>query len=75
MSIRNLQKQAKGKVAMGNVSTFALEKGTPEKVAQAALVALKHGVDILAPACGIAPGTPLANIRSLSRLVQGDDYE
>jgi len=75
VSIRNLQQQAKGKVTMGNVSTFTLEKGTPDSVARAAAVAIKHGVDILAPACGIAPGTPLANLRSLSALVREQGHD
>lgn len=69
VSIQHLRELAPEKVAMGNVSTFILEKGSPEKVAAAAGVCLSQGVEILAPACGISPLTPLANIRSLADLL------
>jgi [methyl-Co(III) methanol-specific corrinoid protein]:coenzyme M methyltransferase len=69
VAIKHLKQLAPDKVSMGNVSTFILEKADPEKVAKAAGVCLNHGVDILAPACGISPITPLANIRSLADCV------
>jgi len=50
----------------GNVSTAkTLFTGKPEEVKEEALGALKAGTDLLAPACGIAPGSPLANIRAM----------
>ena len=56
-----------GKVSIcGNVSSpFVLLAGTPEKVAEAATTALKAGVDVLAPGCGIAPDTPVANLKAM----------
>jgi MtaA/CmuA family methyltransferase len=69
VGIPRLQDLAHGKVTMGNVSTFLLERGTAEAVALAGRVCLDHGVDILAPACGIGPRTPLANIKSLAGTV------
>ena len=69
VAIHHLKQLAPDKVSMGNVSTFILEKATPEKVAKAAEVCLNQEVDILAPACGISPITPLANIRSLADCV------
>ncbi|WP_410507453.1 methylcobamide:CoM methyltransferase MtaA [Methanosarcina hadiensis] len=51
---------------IGNVSpSRTLLFGTPEAVKAEAKECLSAGVDILAPGCGIAPGTPLANIRAL----------
>jgi [methyl-Co(III) methanol-specific corrinoid protein]:coenzyme M methyltransferase len=67
-SITNVKKLAEGvinKVIMGNVSTFALEKGTPENITLAAWKCFRDGVNILSPACGIGPKTSLANIRAL----------
>jgi [methyl-Co(III) methanol-specific corrinoid protein]:coenzyme M methyltransferase len=58
------------KATMGNVSTFTLEKGTPEKVGRATELCLSQSVDILAPACGISPRTPLQNIRSMTEAVK-----
>jgi len=50
----------------GNVSTAkTLFTGTPEEVKEEAKRALKAGTDFLAPACGIAPRSPLANIKAL----------
>lgn len=66
VAIHKLKKLACTKATMGNVSTFILEKGTPEKVSSAAGICLNQGVNILAPACGISPLTPLKNIRSMT---------
>ncbi|NOX32425.1 MAG: MtaA/CmuA family methyltransferase [Deltaproteobacteria bacterium] len=59
------------KVTMGNVSTYTLERGSPGKVERAGLSCLRQGVDILAPACGISPLTPLTNIQSLAKIQTG----
>ena len=63
---------------MGNVSTFALESGTPEKVAALTRHCLRSGADIVAPACGMGNGSPLANIRAMLQTVvnhaEGEDH-
>lgn len=48
---------------MGNVSTFALGSQSPEKVRTLVDAALRSGVDIVAPACGLSCTTPIANVR------------
>lgn len=51
---------------IGNVSpSRTLLFGTPVTVKAEAKQCLSDGVDILAPGCGIAPRTPLVNIRDL----------
>lgn len=65
VSITALKKQAEGKVSMGNISTYLLEQGYPAQVLKAGRNRIKGGINILAPACGISPRTPVANIRSL----------
>lgn len=51
---------------IGNVSpSKTLLFGTPDAVKAEAKKCLLGGVDILAPGCGIAPWTPLANIKAL----------
>ncbi|KKG09873.1 methylcobamide:CoM methyltransferase [Methanosarcina sp. 2.H.T.1A.6] len=51
---------------IGNVSpSRTMLFGTPADVKAEAKQCLSAGVDILAPGCGIAPRTPLANIRAL----------
>jgi [methyl-Co(III) methanol-specific corrinoid protein]:coenzyme M methyltransferase len=50
----------------GNVSTAkTLFTGKPEEVKSEARKALAAGTDLLAPACGIAPRSPLVNIKAL----------
>lgn len=60
-------KQVIGKSAclIGNISpvTTLLAK-SPENVKQEAKMCIEDGIDILAPGCGIAPHTPLMNIRA-----------
>ncbi|GFO60617.1 methylcobamide--CoM methyltransferase [Geomonas silvestris] len=64
-----LRELAPGRPTMGNISTILLEQGTPEQLARASRRCLEQGVDILAPACGIGPRTPLANIRAVAESV------
>lgn len=53
-------------VLIGNVSpSDTLLFGTPADIKKEAKQCLSDGVDILAPGCGIAPRTPLANLRAL----------
>jgi [methyl-Co(III) methanol-specific corrinoid protein]:coenzyme M methyltransferase len=53
-------------VLVGNVSSAkTLLMGTPAQVEEEARAAIEAGVDVLAPGCGIAPHTPLVNIRAL----------
>lgn len=66
VGIPQLKNLACGKVTMGNISTFLLEGGEPEKVARVSQQCLSQGVDILAPACGISPRTPIKNILAVS---------
>jgi MtaA/CmuA family methyltransferase len=70
VGIPQLQTLAPGKVIMGNISTFLLERGEPEKLIRVSEQCLDQGVDILAPACGISPGTPMKNIQAVSETVR-----
>lgn len=55
---------------MGNLSTFLLEMGTPDKVAQQTAKLVRDGIDIIAPACGLSTSTTLANINALTGTVK-----
>lgn len=51
---------------VGNISSpFTLLPGPVEKIKAEAKQALSEGVDVLAPGCGIAPMTPLENIKAM----------
>lgn len=66
VGIETLRELAPGKATMGNISTFLLERGEPEQIAKASRHCLADGVNIIAPACGISPRTPIANIRAVA---------
>lgn len=55
-----------GAAVIGNVSTSrTLFAGKPEDVKRGAFESLQAGVDVLAPGCGLAPETPLKNLKAL----------
>ncbi|CAH2214557.1 methylcobamide:CoM methyltransferase MtbA [Tepidibacter aestuarii] len=64
-SVTKVVENVTNKVFMGNVSTFALENNTPEKLKSISNICLENGVDILSPACGIGPRTKLENIQAI----------
>lgn len=72
VSIKTLKELAPAKVSMGNVSTYLLEKGDVDDITKHGERCLRSGVDILAPACGISPKTPVANIIGLSHATSED---
>lgn len=53
------------RVLMGNVSTYALEFGDPEKVRSLTRNCIKNGSDILSPACGLGMKSPLENVQAM----------
>ncbi|AKB36187.1 Methylcobalamin:coenzyme M methyltransferase, methanol-specific [Methanosarcina siciliae C2J] len=51
---------------VGNISSpFTLLPGPVDKIKAESRQALEDGVDVLAPGCGIAPMTPVANIKAM----------
>jgi len=58
---------------VGNISSpFTLLPGPVDKIKAEARQALAEGVDVLAPGCGIAPMTPLENIKAM--IAARDEY-
>ncbi|WP_204245420.1 methylcobamide:CoM methyltransferase MtaA [Methanosarcina horonobensis] len=58
---------------VGNVSSpFTLLPGPIDKIKAEAKQAIADGVDVLAPGCGIAPMTPLENIKAM--VAARDEY-
>ncbi len=60
------------KIAIGGgIPTInVLLLGTPQKVKEAAIDAVKKGVDMLMPSCGIPPRSPLENVRAMSEVAK-----
>lgn len=63
--MKEARKALKDRVLMGNVSTYALEFGEPDKVGKLAVNCVKNGSDIISPACGLGMKSPLANVRAI----------
>lgn len=56
---------------VGNVSAArTLFSGTPDAVREEAKKAIANGINVVAPGCGIAPGTPLDNVKALVSATQ-----
>lgn len=55
---------------MGNLSTYLLEFGHPDKVARQTVNLVHDGVDIISPACGLSTSTSLENIRAMTGVVK-----
>lgn len=53
------------RVLMGNVSTYALEFGNPERVASLTKHCVESGSNIISPACGLGTKSPLENIQAM----------
>ncbi len=64
-SVKEVIENVQGKAIMGNVSTLALEKNSPDRIKDISRDCIARGVQILSPACGIGARTPLANIQAM----------
>ncbi len=63
----------KGVKVFGNVATATtLFSGTPEECYKESWAALDNGTDFLTPGCGVAPPSPLENLKQLRKA--RDDY-
>ena len=59
------------KPLVGNISAArTMFSGTPDMVKEEAKRAIDAGINVLGPGCGIAPRTPLANIKALVSTTQ-----
>lgn len=67
VSIKEAREQLGNRVLMGNVSTYALEFGNPERVSNLTKHCVENGSDILSPACGLGMKSPLANVQAMLR--------
>ena len=66
VSLPRLKEEYPVLVTMGNVSTYLLQSGDPEKVKDTTARLVREGVNIIAPACGLSTSTPLRLIRALT---------
>lgn len=72
VSMREAKEKLPGRVLMGNISTFALQSGNPDRVAQLTRYSVKSGADIISPACGLGTQSPLGNIQAILQTLRKD---
>ena len=71
VNLRLLKQEYPQLTTMGNLSTFLLESGAPDKVARQAQNLVRDGVDIISPACGLSTSSSLQNIQAMTQTVKG----
>lgn len=67
------RKNLADRVLMGNVSTYTLEFGSPDKVSQLTKYCAQNGSDIISPACGLGTKSPITNIQAILKTLK--EYE
>ncbi len=70
VNLRLLKEEYPTLTTMGNLSTFLLEFGTPEKVSDQTERLLSDGIDIISPACGLSTSSSIDNIKALTNTVK-----
>jgi [methyl-Co(III) methanol-specific corrinoid protein]:coenzyme M methyltransferase len=66
VNLKQLKEDFPSLTTMGNVSTYLLEFGPAEKVAERAKILVSEGIDIISPACGLSTSTKLSHIQALT---------
>jgi [methyl-Co(III) methanol-specific corrinoid protein]:coenzyme M methyltransferase len=70
VNLRLLKQEYPQLTTMGNLSTFLLEFGDPEKVARQTGNLLRDGIDIISPACGLSTSSSILNIQAMTQTVK-----
>lgn len=71
VNLADIKKENGDITTMGNLSTYLLESGSPERISRAARTLVERKIDIIAPACGLSTSSPLENIQSFTAAVKG----
>ena len=69
--LKEARENLPGRVIMGNVSTFAIERSSADKVRTLTRACMRNGTDIVAPACGLGMGSSSENVRAVLEAVKG----
>ncbi|MDR2343529.1 MAG: methylcobamide--CoM methyltransferase [Spirochaetaceae bacterium] len=70
VNLLDIKKENGDVTTMGNLSTYLLERSSPERINKAAHTLLEKNIDIIAPACGLSTSSPLVNIQSFTAAVK-----
>ena len=73
VSMKNARENLPNRILMGNISTYALEFGTPDKISSLTNKCIKDGSNIISPACGLGTKSPLKNIQSILNTLKQEE--
>lgn len=75
VSMKSARENLPDRILMGNVSTYALEFGTPEKISSLTNKCIEDGSNIISPACGLGTKSPLENIQAILATLKKEETE
>jgi MtaA/CmuA family methyltransferase len=70
VNLKRLKEEYPTLTTMGNLSTFLLESGEQENIANQTKRLVNEGINIIAPACGLSTSTPVKNIGTMTKVVK-----
>ncbi|HJV64807.1 MAG TPA: uroporphyrinogen decarboxylase family protein [Geomonas sp.] len=75
VNLRLLKEEYPQLTTMGNLSTFLLELGEPDKVSRQTANLVNDGIDIISPACGLSTSSSICNIQAMTSTVKDRTYK
>ena len=74
VSINEARSNLGDRLLMGNVSTYVIEFGDPEKISELTQKCVRDGSNIISPACGLGMKSPLKNVKAMKEsLIKGEE--
>ncbi len=70
VNLEEARKELPTRCIMGNLSTYAIEFGSPDKIKSLTELCIKQDVDIVSPACGLGMKSPLENVQEILKTVK-----
>lgn len=70
VNLKELKEEYPWLTTMGNLSTYLLEFGPPDKVYQQARRLVEEGIEIISPACGLSTSSAIENITAMMKAVK-----
>lgn len=70
VNLKHLKQEYPQLTTMGNLSTFLLELGAPDKVSRQTTNLVRDGIDIISPACGLSTSSSIGNIQAMTATVK-----
>lgn len=72
--LRKSSQALPGRVLMGNISTFAIERSDASKIATLTRNCVKNGSKIISPACGLGMHSPLSNVQTILKTLKEEGF-